>query len=235
MNNIPTFETNQTPVEIVDSMNIIHEKFQHQLKSITDLDKRDKPDEDASKIPVSNTGLPPFATNENQQCMNKVSHRRCSMEFLMRGSCTSNTEFDFQENCQKYCEFCVKVPGSIDGDSRTDQSFINNGDQIIHAELSPFEEQSEESMKSNSTFLAEKIEEKKGKLLEKSNQPPSLSPPPPCVNKASYFKCSVQFLIYQTCDNNKNNQQAFDFYKNCQQYCEFCVVDLSAAVKEKLA
>jgi len=197
---------------------------QQQQQQLESLYFNEEKNEDEAPDRSPNTGLPPFATKKiNIQCANKVSHEKCSTEFLARGSCISNLEFDFHENCQQYCEFCVNVPSSRDNKSDQNSQVGNLNPKKFIPSLDS-EKQEEETSTSDSSEKAPTSEERKQSV--KTTPLPSATS---CVNKASYLKCSIEFLIRQSCDYEANKSGGFDFFENCQQYCEFCVVNLSDA------
>ena len=150
------------------------------------------------------------ATTKKESCVNKVPYDKCSLEFIMRGTCSPESGFDFFENCQQYCEFCVpdlfgddviKTWKNVDDDKAVT---IKDGSRAVVTKESKEPEYPWDNWKKESWDRVTRNGEE-------------------CVNKAPYNTCSLQFIKRGSCMSDDD----FDFVENCQQYCEFCVPDLS--------
>ena len=70
-------------------------------------DKRKSKIEDDRKVVITPLVSSPHKDVPKEKCGNKMAYDVCSAEFVKRGVCLSDGKFDFNENCQQYCEFCV--------------------------------------------------------------------------------------------------------------------------------
>lgn len=149
------------------------------------------------------------STTKKESCINKVPYDQCSLEFIKRGTCSPESGFDFFENCQQYCEFCVPdlfgddVIKTKNNDAENKRVTIKDSSRAVSktggSEPYPWDNWKKEDLE---------------RIAKDGEQ---------CVNKAPYNMCSLQFIKRGSCQSD----DAFNFVKNCQQYCEFCVPDLS--------